>query len=127
MSKVKFITFSDVHISDINPTARLGDYKKELERIEASEEEEALIKAEERAMEVFLEEFKQMMKLYYLDAGRDKSQLKERMREFKIGYADRKKKILELKHRKYEVKTNISGDRVILHFTGTPIKDLDFV
>jgi DnaJ-class molecular chaperone len=49
------------------------------------------------------------------------------MREFKIGYADRKKRILELKHRKYEVKTNISGDRVILHFTGTPIKDLDFV
>lgn len=30
MSKVKFITFSDVHISDINPTARLGDYKKDI-------------------------------------------------------------------------------------------------
>ena len=30
MSKVKFITFTDVHISDINPSARLGDYKKDI-------------------------------------------------------------------------------------------------
>jgi DNA repair exonuclease SbcCD nuclease subunit len=30
MKKVKFITFTDVHISDINPVARLGNYKKDI-------------------------------------------------------------------------------------------------
>lgn len=30
MKKVKFITFSDVHISDINPSARLGSYKRDI-------------------------------------------------------------------------------------------------
>jgi DnaJ-domain-containing protein 1 len=105
----------------------LGDYKKELERIEANEEEEAFVKAEERTMQVFLEEFKKMMKLYYLDAGNNRSQLKEKMREFKVGYADKRKLIMELRHKKYEVKTNGTGDKVNLRFTGTPIQELDFV
>jgi Calcineurin-like phosphoesterase len=30
MNKIKFISFSDVHISDINPSARLGSYKKDI-------------------------------------------------------------------------------------------------
>jgi DNA repair exonuclease SbcCD nuclease subunit len=30
MKKIKFITFTDVHISDINPVARLGNYKKDI-------------------------------------------------------------------------------------------------
>jgi len=30
MKKIKFITFNDVHISDINPSARLGSYKKDI-------------------------------------------------------------------------------------------------
>lgn len=30
MNKIKFISFSDVHVSDINPSARLGSYKKDI-------------------------------------------------------------------------------------------------
>jgi Icc-related predicted phosphoesterase len=30
MKKVRFITFSDVHISDVNPSARLGSYKRDI-------------------------------------------------------------------------------------------------
>ena len=30
MKKIKFITFTDVHISDINPSARLGNYKRDI-------------------------------------------------------------------------------------------------
>jgi hypothetical protein len=30
MAIVKFITFSDVHISDVNPSARVGNYKKDI-------------------------------------------------------------------------------------------------
>lgn len=30
MTNAKFITFSDVHISDVNPSARLGSYKKDI-------------------------------------------------------------------------------------------------
>lgn len=30
MNKIKFITFTDVHISDVNPSARLGSYKRDI-------------------------------------------------------------------------------------------------
>jgi hypothetical protein len=30
MNKIKFISFTDTHISDINPSARLGNYKRDI-------------------------------------------------------------------------------------------------
>jgi hypothetical protein len=66
----------------------LGEYSEELRKIEMNEELENEIKTEEKLMQTFLEEFKQRMKIYYQDANRDKAQLKELMREYKIEYFD---------------------------------------
>jgi hypothetical protein len=106
----------------------LGDYKKALEEIEVNEADEQEIKTETLLMKEFLEEFKRRMKLHYLsDMAGDMRRLKELMREFKTEYFDKKTKIMNLNHKKYEVRVNLSGDKAFLRFTGTPIGELDVV
>jgi DnaJ-domain-containing protein 1 len=106
----------------------LGEYKKVLEKIEVNEADEQEINTNKRLMTEFLEEFKRRMKLHYLsDMAGDERILKELMREFKTEYFDKRTKIMNLNHKKYEVRVNLSGDKALLRFTGTPIAELDFV
>jgi DnaJ-domain-containing protein 1 len=105
----------------------LGDYKKQLEEIEVNEKVEDEIKTDKRLMTEFLEDFKRRMKLHYLTGDERKQNLKALMREFKTEYFDRRTKIMNLEHKNYEVRVNLSGDKALLRFTGTPIAELDFV